>query len=249
MKALVVANWKMNPASLNEAKALFAETKHLTSLYKDLTVIVAPPVIFLRTLSEGVRKGRLSMAAQNGHFEDSGAHTGEISMVQIRDAKAEAVIIGHAERRAAGESDDDVRRKVNAALSSGLMPIICVGEKSRNGTEHFSIVREQVQTALADVPAAKLPKIIIAYEPVWAIGAKEAMKPRDMHEMAIFIRKTVVEKLGEAGHNIKVLYGGSVDGSNAAAMLREAEVKGFLVGRASVDADAFAALLRAVSAA
>lgn len=246
MKALVVANWKMNPQTLKEAKSLFDETKRLTGLMKDLMVVVAPPAIFLRSLAEGLRKGRVALGAQNAHDEPGGAHTGEISMTQLRDAKAEYVILGHAERRAAGETDDDVRRKVDAALSAGLTPIICVGEKSREGTEHFTLVREQVRTALLAVAPARISKLIIAYEPIWAIGAKEAMKPREMHEMAIFIRKTVVERHGEGGHQLRILYGGAVDGSNAAAMLREAEVKGFLVGRATSEKAKLTELLRAI---
>jgi triosephosphate isomerase len=108
-------------------------------------------------------------------------------------------------------------------------------------------VREQVVTGLLDVPPTKLAKVIIAYEPVWAIGASEPMKPRDMHEMSIFIRKTIVERFGSVGHTIKILYGGAVDASNARAMLIDGDAKGFLVGRASVDARAFTALLEAVA--
>jgi triosephosphate isomerase (TIM) len=248
MKALVVANWKMNPQTFKEAKTLFDETKRMTGLMRNVTVIVAPPAVFLRSLADGVRKGRVEFAIQNAHFEATGAHTGEISMQQAREAKATYVIVGHAERRSMGETNDEARKKVSAALAAGLTPIHCVGEKTRGpGAEHFTTVREQLHTGLADVAPTKISKVIIAYEPVWAIGAAQAMKPRDMHEMSIFIRKAIVEKFGEAGHNVKVLYGGSVDATNAGAMLHDGDVKGFLVGRASAEVTAMTELLRAVN--
>ncbi len=248
MKALIVANWKMNPQTFKEAKTLFDETKRMTGLVRGISVIVAPPTVFVRSLAEGLRKGRVEFAVQNAHFEPSGAHTGEISMPQAREAKATHVIIGHAERRMMGETNDDTRKKVSAAFAAGLTPILCVGETSRGtGAEHFTFVREQLHTALADVALSKISKMIIAYEPVWAIGGKTAMQPRDMHEMSIFIRKAVVEKFGETGHNMKILYGGSVDATNVGAMLRDGDVKGILAGRASANTATMTELLRAVN--
>ena len=247
MKSLIVANWKMNPTTFREAKKLFEETKHMMGLLKNVSVVVAPPAIFLRELAAGSRKGRISFAAQNVHYEPRGSFTGEISIPEVKDAKAEYVIIGHAERRAMGETDDDVRRKVSATLDAGLTPILCVGERTRTANaEHFNFVREQLRAGLANVDK-RIAKVIVAYEPIWAIGATAAMRPHDMHEMSIFIRKSVVEKFGEAGHSIKILYGGSVDGKNAGTMLTHGDVKGLLVGRASVDIQAFTELLRACS--
>ena len=145
-----------------------------------------------------------------------------------------------------GETNDEVRKKVDAALVAGLTPIMCIGEKERGqGAEHFTAVREQLRVGLSEDAGKKLSKIIIAYEPVWAIGATKAMEPRQMHEMSIFIRKTLVERFGEAGHSIKILYGGSVDAKNASDMMRNGDVVGLLVGRASVDIQAFSELLRA----
>jgi triosephosphate isomerase len=245
MRTLVIANWKMNPASLKEAKKLLTETKKAAVSARGVSVVVAPPAIFLSALTSG-RKGRVSFAAQHAHFEAGGAHTGEISMGQARDAKASYVIIGHAERREMGETDDGVRKKVAAALAAGLTPILCVGEKNREGDgEHLAFVREQLRVALADVAEKDLTKIVIVYEPLWTIGKTTTMKPREMHEMSIFIRKTLMEKFGDAARKATILYGGSVDASNAAIMLREGDVKGFLVGRASWDAKTFGALLKA----
>ncbi|MEK7509533.1 MAG: triose-phosphate isomerase [Patescibacteria group bacterium] len=251
MKALIVANWKMNPSSLKEAKKLFEATKKAATVAKGVSVIVAPPSIFLRDISAPTRGGKVGLAAQNVHYEAGGAFTGEISVPQVRDAKAAYVIVGHAERRATGETNDDTRRKVAAVLAVKMKPILCIGEKTRGSTsaEHLLFVREQLLVGLADVPLAKLSKLIIAYEPVWAIGAPKPMQPRDMHEMSIYIKKVLVEKFGETGMNATILYGGAVDATNAAHMLREGDVKGFLVGRASVDAQGFTELLRAAAAA
>ena len=211
---------------------------------------MAPPAIFLRELSKMYRGSKVAFAIQNAHFEAGGAHTGEISLAQAKDARAKYVIVGHAERRAEGETDDDARKKVAAALSLKMTPILCVGESSRTDEgEQYDVVREQLRAGLADVAASSLSRVLLVYEPLWTIGKQTAMNPREMHQMAIFIRKCVVESHGEGGRSIKILYGGSVDEKNAAAMLREGDVHGFLVGRASVRAEEFAKLLQAIETA
>ncbi|MDB5238334.1 MAG: triosephosphate isomerase, triosephosphate isomerase [Candidatus Kaiserbacteria bacterium] len=248
MKSIVVANWKMNPVSMKEAKKLFDATKKAADGAKNVTVIVAPPALFLRELRGAYKGKKLSFALQNAHFEQSGAYTGENSLTQADDAKIEYVIVGHAERRAAGETNEDTGKKVSAALALKMTPILCVGEatRSHNG-EHFDFVREQLATALAQVPPAKLGKLLIAYEPVWAIGASTPMAPRDMHEMGIFIRKAIVDQHGQAGMNIRILYGGSIDATNAVEMLHEGDVMGFVLGRASYDAQKFSLLMKVLS--
>ena len=237
----------MNPASFKEAKKLFDATKKAAEKTKNSFVIVAAPAIFLRALSLGYHGKKISFAVQNAHFDSAGARTGELSLAQAKDAKASYVLIGHAERRGMGETDDDVRKKTAAALALKMTPIVCVGEKERgHDGEHYDIVRAQLRAALADVALGKIGSVIITYEPLWTIGKETAMSPHEMHQMAIFIRKTVVDLYGEAGHSIKILYGGSVDGKNAAAMLSQGDVRGFLVGRASINAVEFAALLQAI---
>jgi triosephosphate isomerase len=246
MKTLVIGNWKMNPGTFKEAKKLLEGIKKAASTAKKISVVVAPPTVFLKELA--ARKGKVAFAVQNAHFETGGAHTGEISMLQARDCNAVYVIIGHAERREKGETDEDVRKKVAAAIQVGLTPVLCVGEKSREGdAEHFMFVREQLLTALTDVTEKKLTSVVIVYEPLWTIGKTATMSPRDMHEMSIFIRKTMVEKFGGEGHKVAILYGGSVDATNARAMLLDGDVKGFLVGRASWKAETFGELLKAVN--
>ena len=193
MKSILVANWKMNPATYREAKSLFDATKKATEKAKNVQVIVAPPAIFLRELSHGYR-GKISFALQNGMQDSKGAHTGEISFAQGIDARATFVIVGHAERRAMGESNEITRAKVGGALKQNLVPILCIGEETRDASgQHFQYIRAQLRVGLADVPPNALRKVLIAYEPVWAIGASKPMSSRDMHEMSIFIRKSIVE--------------------------------------------------------
>lgn len=248
-KVIVVANWKMNPATWREAKSLFEAEKKAAEKARSASIIVAPPAIFLRELSGKYRGGKIAFAAQHAHFEAGGAHTGDISLAQARDARAKHVIIGHAERRAQGETDDDARKKVGAALALKMTPILCVGESVRTeGGGQYEVVREQLRIGLQDVAVSALGRVLVVYEPLWTIGGKTTMDPRDMHQMAIFMRKCVVESHGEQGRNLKILYGGSVDEKNAGAMLRDGDVRGFLVGRASANAIEFAKLLRAIEA-
>ena len=245
MKALVIANWKMSPLTYREAKNLFDATKKAAERAKKVQIVVAPSAIFLRELSRGYR-GRISFCIQNGTHE-SGAHTGEISFAQAHDARASYALIGHAERRAMGETNDQTRLKMASALKTGLTPVLCVGEETRSASgEHFSFIKEQLRAGLMDVQGSSLKKIVIAYEPVWAIGAPKPMQARDMHEMSIFIRKSIVELYGEAGMEIKVLYGGSIDETSAVEMLRDGDVKGLLIGRASTDVRHVSLLLNAI---
>lgn len=246
MKSIVVANWKMNPGTFREAKKLFDATRKAADAAKSVAVIVAPPMLYLRDLLIAYKGKRISFAAQNVHSEAAGSFTGEISAPQLKDARVSYAIIGHAERRAMGESNLDANKKVLAALGAGVTPILCIGEKSRSQTgDHFVYVRDQILDGLTSVPPQKLSKVLIAYEPVWAIGAEKPMSPEAMHEMAIFIRKTIVESMGQGGMTVKMLYGGSIDEHSAADMLQNGDVSGLLIGRASTDSKKIAALLSA----
>ncbi|MCR4281137.1 MAG: triose-phosphate isomerase [Candidatus Kaiserbacteria bacterium] len=247
MKSIVVANWKMNPASFKEAKILFEATKKAMGKSPSVSLIVAPPAIYLRALSANYKGKKISFAVQNAHFESNGARTGEISIAQARDAGADYILIGHSERRAAGETNDDTRQKVSAALALNTIPILCIGEAERASSgEHFNIVAEQLLTGIKDVAPAKISKVIIAYEPVWAIGGEITMSPRDMHTMAIFIRKTIIGVYGDVGHKVKILYGAAVGEKNAAVMMKEGDVRGFIVGHVSTNAERFTALLKII---
>lgn len=248
MKAIVVANWKMNPATMREAKRLFDATRTAAESAKNVTLIAAPPVIFLRELRARYKGKRITFAVQNASAEGSGAYTGDTSLLQAKDAGAQYVIVGHSEQRAKGETNEAAGKVVAAALVSGLTPVLCVGERERSASgEHFNVVKEQLRAAFTDVEPGKVTKVLVAYEPVWAIGGEKTMNPRDMHEMTIFIRKTIVGMKGEAGMNVKILYGGATTESNALPMLEESGVQGFIVGHVSIDAFRFAALISSLS--
>lgn len=247
MNTLVVANWKMNPATFREAKALFEGTRKIVESVKGITVVVAPPALYLRELKKGYKGKRIAFAAQHAHFETTGAYTGDVSLAQMQDSGASYVLIGHGERRKLGESNDDIRQKINGALNLKLTPILCVGERERvKEADHFHVVREQLRVGLGDVLPAKLKQIIVMYEPLWAVGSGNPVAPREMHEMSIFIKKMLVEQFGEGGLAMRILYGGSVDNTNARPMLDEAGVQGFVVGGASINYYKFKALLESL---
>jgi len=245
---LLVLNWKMNPESLAEAKAIFETTKNAAARAKSVKAIVAPPAFFLHALA-GPYKGRsLAFAAQNIHTETGGAFTGDVSAQQAKATGASYVIIGHAERRKMGETNEDVRKKVGTALKAELTPVICIGESARDHSgEYLEVIKQQLATALADVGKADVKKVVIAYEPVWAIGADKPMGGREMHEMTIFIRKLLWEKYEKAANAIPILYGGAVlDADHAVHIAKESEVDGFLLGRASVDTPTLTPLVSAL---
>ncbi len=250
MKSIVIANWKMNPASAREAKKLFDATRKAAEAAPSVSVVIAPPAIFLRELRAGYKGKRIAFCVQSARAEAGGAFTGEISLAQCKDAGAQYVIVGHAERRGMGETNEDTGKKVAAALALKMTPVLCVGETKRgSGGEYFEVVRTQLRAGFAAVEPAQTSRVIVTYEPLWTIGADKAMSARDMHEMAIFIRKSIVGLKGPVGMNIKILYGGSIDGNNAPDMLKNGDVHGLLVGRASEDGIKLASLLEAIEAA
>lgn len=246
---MIVANWKMHPQNLAGAKVLVSATKKAVAKLTGVSVVIAPPAVFLRDIAKGPKNAKVAYAAQNMHWDAEGSHTGEISASEVKDAGATYVLIGHAERRALGETNEDTRKKVARAIEAGLKPILCVGESSRDEDgEYLQGFAEQVLTGLADVPKAKLKQVVIGYEPVWAIGAKASMSPNAMHEMSLYIRKVLMEPFGKPALQVPVLYGGSIDEGNARAMLEGGEVQGLLIGRASADPVRIAALLAAIRA-
>lgn len=244
---LIVANWKMNPPTVADAKRLLEATKRAMGSSRSYDVIIAPPAIFLRELAKGYKGKRIQFAAQNMHWEPSGSFTGELSGRQVKDAGASYVLVGHAERRGMGETNDDVRKKMAMAAANNLKPILCIGESERRPDgEYWRVIGEQLVTALRDVPKNKLKDIVIAYEPVWAIGAPSPMQPEEMHGTTIYVRKVLGREHGRPGMQLPILYGGAIDETSAGAMLTDGYVEGLLVGRASVDGRQFARLLEAV---
>jgi len=227
----------MNPQSFEEAQSLFNATKKIATKYTEVDLIVAPPVVFLRDLAKGYRGERVEFSAQNIFWEHAGSYTGEVSAAQARDAGATYVIIGHAERRAIGVTNEQIANKVQEAFHDKLEPIIAVGEHERDAHgEYVREVRQQITGALDDIPAAKFKNITIAYEPVWAIGAPEAPGAHEVHQMMLLVRKTLADAYGDkAMRSVRVVYGGSVNNENAHEIFAVPDLDGVLVGRASLD--------------
>jgi triosephosphate isomerase len=240
-KKIVAGNWKMNTL-LKEGMELAGYVEKLQKQKKsDALVIIAPPFIHLskiRELIDGVK-----LAAQNCSSEVSGAYTGEISPAMLVSAGVEYVILGHSERRSYFNEDNSIlNRKVKLALSEGLKPIYCCGEvlAERISGSHFEVVRSQVKEGLKDLTGDEIGKVVIAYEPVWAIGTGEVASPEQAQEMHHFIRELVAEIFGEdiAG-DMPILYGGSCKPSNARELFANPDVDGGLIGGASLKAEDF----------
>jgi triosephosphate isomerase len=248
-KRLVVGNWKMYIEKSEEARGLALALRRKLRGLSGVDVFVAPPFTMLPAISSLLESSPIRVGAQTVSAHNDGKHTGEVSALTLKSSGAQFVIVGHSERRAAGDSDAAVRGQLERAIAAGLTPILCVGEERRSHDgEHFSFIEEQLNATLKNVPKNLLKKLIVAYEPVWAIGksAEEAMKPADLEEMTIFIRKMLAELLDrEAGLKVPVLYGGSVEAENAAQLVKEGGVNGFLVGRASAHAESFLAIIEA----
>jgi triosephosphate isomerase len=244
MRRIFAANWKMHIAP-EEARAYLKTFLERYAGQIDRTVWFFPPAVSLEAAAHAIA-GRhdLMAGAQDIHWEPKGAFTGAVSAPLVKAAGARAVLVGHSERRHVfGETDEATERKVRAALAASLQPVLCVGEKldERESGAAFAVVTRQLTAALGGLDAATLGKVIIAYEPVWAIGTGRNATPRDAAEMHRHIRTWLTEH--DASHTA-VLYGGSVNSGNAAALLDEHELDGVLVGGASLDPVGWAALVQ-----
>lgn len=249
-KRIIAGNWKLYPDSFEEARTIFLAVRKATEKNKHIQSIVCPPFLYTRDAARlFVNRKRLAIGAQNCSIEDRGAYTGEISAVQLSYSGVSYVIVGHSERRAMGETDDTINKKVQAVLRAGLRVILCVGEKERDEQGHYlAFVEQQLTSALHGVGATDLSHIIVAYEPVWAIGkpSREAMAPQQLHEMAIFVRKIISQQYGtKLAFATPILYGGSVGPDNAASFF-EAGVDGLLIGRASADPQAIVSIIESL---
>jgi triosephosphate isomerase len=230
MKNLIVANWKMNPASQKEAEIIFEGIKNGVG-QANAEVVICPPSVFLSQL-----KG-LALGAQNMHFEEKGAFTGEISALMLKDLGAEYVIIGHSERRHIfGETDEIINKKIKTAIGADLEQIFCVGEtaEERDAGRQEEVVERQLKEGLKDI--ADVNGIVIAYEPVWAIGTGKNCGTEDAKKMKDFIASIVPEA--------RIIYGGSVKAENSAGYLRESGYNGLLVGGSSLKPDEFVKIIK-----
>jgi triosephosphate isomerase len=247
-KPILVANWKNHPVSLPEAQTLLKELNKKKLLYKKLNLFIAPPLAYLESAARTVKSfGRL--AAQDFFPQEKGSFTGEVAPEILKSFGVKLVILGHSERRALGETSEEVSVKAKSALKAGLIPLVCVGEKERDiEGEHFEKLRDEIKISLSGLKKNDLGKIIIAYEPVWAIGksAKDAIDPNELSQTVIFIRKVLSDLFGRsAAEETAILYGGSVEPGNASTLIM-AGVHGFLVGHESLSGTHIAEIAEAL---
>lgn len=250
IQKILIANWKMNPPTLAHAKKLVTEVKKSSRELMGIQVVIAPPTLYIPQIQKMLLKSKISLGAQNVSEEKEGAQTGEISVTMLKDAGVTFIIVGHSERRARGESDLVINKKVLTVTTEKLTAVLCIGERVRDEDGlYLELLREQIKSALRGVSVGAVKNLVIAYEPIWAIGegAKRSVLTGELHEMSIFIRKTLVDIYGKAGaYLIPIVYGGSVDETNGMELLSGGAVDGFLVGRASLDARTFANLIQII---
>lgn len=246
-KTLIVGNWKMH-LNVSQASLLLHRLSERIRIHQDIEVVIAPSFLALQPLSVQLDRRKFRLAAQNAHAKDEGAFTGEVSFTMLQDIVHYA-IIGHSERRIYfGETLETVRDKVAAAFRNGITPILCVGETQteRRAGETRQVLHDQVTTAISHLTSEEISRLVIAYEPVWAISTfgGELAKPDDVKKEMDFIRHQVSQLYGaEAAHTIRVLYGGSVDDKIAASYLQLEGCDGALVGGASLHYDKFSGIV------
>jgi len=245
-KKIVIANWKMNPLVNKEAVKVFSVVAKAVGKVKNTDIVICPPYIFLKDVKNLSKK--ISLGAQDAFWNETGAFTGEVSSAMLSGAGVKYVILGHSERRALGENNADINKKVKASLAAGLKPILCVGEEVRD-VEHgyFNLVKTQIEECLKSIQKDHMAKIIIAYEPVWALSTTKDRKDataKDCEEMIIYIRKILSIIFSPAiAQKVKVIYGGSVNERDAAEFLVDGGAEGLLVGKASLDPKKFVGII------
>jgi triosephosphate isomerase len=243
---ILAANWKMHK-TIEETESFLADFLPRVP-ESGPEVVICPPFLSLRTSVEHCAQSRARVAAQNMHEEPEGAFTGEVSAPMLVELGVDGVILGHSERRQYfGETDEALARKVPAALRARLEPILCVGENEaqRDSDETEGILTRQIEADLADVPDDRLGDVVIAYEPIWAIGTGRTATPEQAQEACALIRGLIETRSGDAAAAIRILYGGSVKPANAAELIALPDVDGALVGGASLDPGDFAAIVEA----
>ncbi|MDX8044674.1 triose-phosphate isomerase [Gracilibacillus sp. S3-1-1] len=247
-KNVIAGNWKMNKL-LGEAVQFVEDTKAKVPSHDSVESIVCAPFPYLPTLVEKTKGTDLKVAAQNMHFEESGAFTGEVSPSMLSDIGVTYVVLGHSERREMfAETDETVNKKTHAAFAHNLIPIVCVGEtlEERETEKTMEVVEAQVKAALAGLSEEQVNQTIIAYEPIWAIGTGKTATSEQANEVCTHIRKVVADAVSaDAGEAVRIQYGGSVKPANVDELLAQSDIDGALVGGASLEADSFLQLVEA----
>ena len=247
-KKIVAGNWKMNN-NKSETADLIQALRSL-SFSTDVRVMIAPAFTHLAQAEELTQGGRIEVLAQNMNANDSGAFTGEISAKMLNSIGINKVILGHSERRAYyNETDAELKQKVKTALTHDMEVVFCFGEEldQRKAGSHFEVVQSQLETVLFDLNSTEWSKIILAYEPVWAIGTGETASPEQAQDIHAFIRGLIASKYDEdLAHDVSILYGGSVKSANASAIFSQPDVDGGLIGGASLNAEDFTAIIQSI---
>jgi len=245
-KPVIAGNWKLFK-SIGESTALINELKPLVAGTRNVEIVVAPVFTALSRVSDAASGSDINLAAQDCFWEEEGAFTGEVAPKLLKDAGCSHVIIGHSERRQYfGETDATVNKKTKAAMSAGLTAIVCVGEtlEERESGRTFSVIEEQIQNSLAGIAPEGVAGLIIAYEPVWAIGTGKTASDEQAQEVHAFIRNLVLRLFGQSASDaVRILYGGSVKPDNVKGLMGQPDIDGALVGGASLKADSFAAII------
>jgi len=248
---IVAGNWKMNK-TYKETKVLVKDLMKQVKGVKltDTRVIIAPPFTNLQKASKMTKDCKIEVAAQNMHQAESGAYTGEISADMLKSIHVETVILGHSERREYfGETNELLAKKVDTALAHGMEVIYCFGEvlEDRKSGNHFKVVEEQIKKGLFHLTSEDWKKVILAYEPVWAIGTGETASPEQAQEMHAFVRELVAQRyISDVAEQVSILYGGSVKPGNAKEIFSKEDVDGGLIGGAALNADDFTAIIKAI---
>jgi len=246
-KKIVAGNWKMNKDLSGTIELISAIKNELSKTETSTGVIVCPPFTNLESAKTVLEGSEIKLGAQNMHFQDSGAFTGEISVDMLKSVGCEYVILGHSERRTLfGETDEIINKKIKKAISAGLKPIFCIGEtlEERESGSTEKVVEKQVRDGLAGLNESELDDMIIAYEPVWAIGTGKTATPEQAQEVHKFIRNLVSELYSaNLAENLTIQYGGSMKPENAAELLGQPDIDGGLIGGASLKSDAFTAIV------
>lgn len=245
-KKLIIANWKMNPSSIKEAGQIFSSISEVVKDSKNVFIVVCAPFIFLSDLKKKNIK-KVSLGSQNISIDNEGAYTGEISAKMLKNFGIPYSIIGHSERRAMGENNEFVNKKIIMALKNKIISILCVGENERDHNGFYlSFVKKQLHEGLANVSKMQIKNIVIAYEPVWAIGkdAGRVATPEEFLEMSIYIRKIISDMYDfKTAHSVQIIYGGSVHPENTEAFLSRGKSDGFLIGRDSLNPKKFGKII------